>query len=171
MQATHNAGAFSIQLKERWKFSAEEASEVLSHIALELLRRTVLRTPVDTGRLRGNWIVDVDVQPGPAMSYEQAENAPGDLNGEGSINREAPTILGWDPLEGTTLWISNNMPYALKIEFGDILAPSREDGRKPGMSKQAPEGMLRPSIQEVIEMYEVVAEFDSGFRREKHLKT
>lgn len=104
------------------------ASAALVHkkIALELFARIVLRTPVDTGRLRGNWQAAVNVF------------APGTLDttdpGGGETIRAATGIVtGATPF--ATLTLTNNLPYAARIEYDN-------------WSKQAPAGMVRVSVAE-----------------------
>jgi len=91
-------------------------------IALDLLRKITDRTPVDTGRLRASWNLSDD-QPDPSV-------APKGINtGTGKITATFTRPFG-------QTWISNNLPYALKIEFD-------------GHSKQAPSGMARISVAEI----------------------
>lgn len=95
-------------------------------IALEALRRIVLKTPVDTGRARGNW------QPSINQPIESVVDTT-DLSGNQTISNGSATILGLKDFG--TIFISNNLPYILKLENGS--------------SQQAANGMVALTLQEL----------------------
>lgn len=95
-------------------------------IALDLLRRIIFRTPVDTGRARGNWQVTL----GPADEKSLVTTDPG---GAGTLARGAATIAGAQPFGLITVY--NNVNYINRLEGGH--------------SQQAPSGMVRLSLTEV----------------------
>jgi hypothetical protein len=103
----------------------EKAATAHRKIALELFTRIVMRTPVDTGRLRGNW------QPGAGVYVMEPVDST-DPGGGATIAMISQTVLGAAPFVALTL--SNNLPYAGRIEYG--------------YSKQAPAGMVRISAAE-----------------------
>lgn len=72
------------------------------------------------GRFRGNWQVGVNVRP-------QGELERIDASGSATIADGSSAISG--ARAGDMIWLSNNLPYALRLEFGH--------------SKQAPGGMVR----------------------------
>ena len=87
-----------------------------------------VKSPVDTGRFRGNWNVALDVKSGAVdYSLSYADWPASDQAARQSIN--AFTI------KNNGIWISNNLPYARRLEFG--------------WSKQAPAGMVRITMIEV----------------------
>lgn len=119
MSFADEVGAFAAR-------SAEAAALVHKRIALELFTRVILRTPVDTGRLRGNWQAGVNVfAPGTLDSP--------DPSGSATISAATATVTGAPPL--VTLTLTNNLPYAPRIEYDN-------------WSKQAPAGMVRVSVAE-----------------------
>lgn len=77
------------------------------------------------GRFKNNW------QVGMGSINTTVEEA-ADASGSGSLNR-AEAALGSIKL-GTVIYVSNNLPYAKRLEF-------------LGWSKQAPNGMVRLSLQ------------------------
>jgi hypothetical protein len=130
---------------------------VLFHkkIHLEALRRVVLKTPVDTGRARGNWQTTLGT---PA----DGEVDRLDKRGGGVIASEG---LGKLTLlrAFSTSWLTNNVPYIEVLErglypnpvkFGSYV-PRRRGGRRHvirsagGYSKQAPNGMLAVTLAEL----------------------
>ena len=104
-------------------------------IALQLLRSVVLLSPVDTGRFRGNWSVQFDANP--------QQPAGVDPSGDATITRGEATLgefkLGVMP----SIFILNHLPYSSPLEYGH--------------SKQAPEGMVRITVQEFQRLWREVA--------------
>lgn len=105
-------------------------------IALEALRRIVLKTPVDTGRARGNWQVTIDINPGEINLSPDLLDPTGAFTineGSGSINEEVKEI-------GQVIYITNNLVYILPLEFGH--------------SNQAPAGMVNSTFAELLTMFD-----------------
>lgn len=99
-------------------------------VALEGLRRLVLKTPVDTGRARGGWQVVIGRFPqGPTDRL--------DPTGEGTIQAGAGVIAAIRTPRRCVL--SNNVEYIEKLEHGG--------------SRQAPDGMLRRTVDELNAMF------------------
>lgn len=89
---------------------------------LELFKLVIMATPVDTGRLRGNWQTTIN---SPAMS--ELERL--DPNGGIALAEVLANMGGLLDV----VYFSNNLPYAERIEY-------------EGWSAQAPEGMVRRHI-------------------------
>lgn len=120
---------FSREMEEFGKtLLPAQFSLFMRKIAFELLSRVVNKTPVDTGRARGNWQVAVGV-------IDTSETGSPDKSGDGTINRGLAT-LGQQRQTGGTIFISNTLPYILPLEYGHS-------------QRQAPRGMLAVSIQEI----------------------
>tara|TARA_R110002096_G_C14661938_1_gene728454 strand:- start:50218 stop:50616 length:399 start_codon:yes stop_codon:yes gene_type:complete len=102
-------------------------------IALEVLVRVVKRTPVDTGRARGNWQVGVGTIP--------SGNSSADSTGGSTISAGLGNLatLG----RNQTVFIANNLEYISFLEGGS--------------STQAARGMLAVSLQEVEMQFKGVA--------------
>ncbi|HBN9494950.1 hypothetical protein [Pseudomonas aeruginosa] len=99
-------------------------------IALAMLNEIVLRSPVDTGRFRGNNIVSVG-----APVYTSTTNV--DKSGGETIQRGLSVMTGLEPY--TQVFIQNNLIYALPLEQGH--------------SKQAPAGIYEVSFHSVSQAY------------------
>lgn len=108
------------------------------------------KTPVDTGRLRANWQSGVNYIPGGTVA-EDADYA-GELN---------DAVM--EMKLGDMFYFYNNLDYAPVVEYGLYPNPVKKGsyvkGKKGekgtwvkksenGYSKQAPQGMLRISIQQ-----------------------
>jgi hypothetical protein len=91
-----------------------------------LSSRIIKESPVDTGRFRGNWQASIG---SPVLSTTSRL----DSTGAGSINDAAVTVQGLKL--GQTFYLTNNLPYARRLEYG--------------YSKQAPSGFLRINLQRV----------------------
>lgn len=99
-------------------------------IALAMLNEIVLRSPVDTGRFRGNNIVSIG-----APVYTTTENL--DKSGGETIQRGLSAMSGLEPY--TQVFIQNNLSYAGPLEDGH--------------SKQAPAGVYAVSFNSVSQAY------------------
>ncbi|BFO04056.1 hypothetical protein KNHN1_24340 [Pseudomonas guariconensis] len=108
----------------------EQLSQRVRVIAMAMLNEIVLRSPVDTGRFRGNNIVSVG---GPV--YTTTENL--DKSGGETIQRGLSVMSGLEPY--TQVFIQNNLPYAGPLEDGH--------------SKQAPAGIYAVSFNGVSQAY------------------
>ena len=108
----------------------EQLSQRVRVIAMALLNEIVIRSPVDTGRFRGNNIVSVG-----APVYTSTVNV--DPAGAETIQAGVRAITGLEPY--TQVFIQNNLPYAGPLEDGH--------------SKQAPAGIYAVSFNGVAEAY------------------
>ncbi|RAS34014.1 MULTISPECIES: HK97 gp10 family phage protein [unclassified Pseudomonas] len=108
----------------------EQLSQRVRVIAMSLLNEIVLRSPVDTGRFRGNNIVSVG-----APVYTSTANV--DPTGAETIQSGARAVTGLEPY--TQVFIQNNLPYAGPLEDGH--------------SQQAPAGIYAVSFNGVAEAY------------------
>ena len=96
-------------------------------VALQILTGVVLRTPVDTGRARGNWQLTLDA---PVFDLSNSEIP---RNAEGRITAGAVVLRDIKPFSVT--YIQNNVPYIVALEEGH--------------SKQAPAGMVAVTFAQV----------------------
>jgi len=121
-----NIAQFNKELDDFAKKVPDKVTIIQKKVVLEALRRLVMRTPVDTGRARGNWQVTI---------AEPAENQVEvtDKEGDSTIAKGLAALTGLPDYQ--VVWISNNVNY---IEF-----------LEHGSSKQAPEGMLAITVEEL----------------------
>jgi len=103
-----------------------EHLKLQKRIALDLLRRIVFRTPVKTGRARGNWQVALG-----AASGSEIEN----------LDKEGNSTFGAGASE-----IGTAKPYGLITVFNNVKYIKFLEG---GSSSQFPQGMVRVSLAEV----------------------
>jgi hypothetical protein len=137
----NNTGTLTVDLNKILNKSMTNASQIARAIAIELETRVVQKSPVDTGRLRGNWNVGINA---PNMAEQGA-----DISGMESNARALGALSNFKL--GDSIFITNNLPYTHKLEFGLY-----GDGDKTvnGYSKQAPQGFIRITYQEVMSALE-----------------
>jgi len=96
---------------------------------ISLFSSVILRSPVDTGRFRANWIITAD-QPSKDTRMEF------DKSGSYVINT---VVKFMEDNKASTIYLANNLPYAERLENG--------------WSQQAPYGMVRLSIASFDRMF------------------
>lgn len=116
-------GDFSLQIGRFVERTKARTDTVIRKVGAEVLRSVVLKSPVDTGRFRANWVVSY----GPTTTTVTGL----DPSGIEAINRGLRLIQLMNPGQDE-LWISNSLPYARRLEYG--------------WSGQAPAGMVRITL-------------------------
>lgn len=99
-------------------------------VCLEVLTRIVLRTPVDTGRARGNWQLEIGAAASGILDVEGSEEAMADL----AISKGIAKLGDIPPF--SLVHITNNLEYISYLEY---------DKR----SAQHPEGMTEITLTEM----------------------
>ncbi len=112
----------------------QELHKIVQKLALEVLRRIVLRTPVDTGRARGNWMVAVNQVPQGIIKIDKLSREQATAF---ALNSGVPVIERSKPF--TSISVANNLPYIGVLEFGG--------------SKQAPQGMVRVTLADIQSLF------------------
>lgn len=124
------------QQTQAWADKANKRIDLaVQKIALEAFTRVILRSPVDTGRFRGNWLVSIG-------SAQGGFTEDVDPSGVIIISDVKETVLTLKA--GQTIYLVNNLPYARRLEYG--------------YSTQAPEGMVRITALEFQPIVQAVAE-------------
>ena len=99
--------------------------EAARRATILLAQGVILKSPVDTGRFRGNWMFAAG-----AVPRQTVETL--DPTGQTTLSRLIAQI-GTTGAGGVT-YLANSLPYAVRLENG--------------WSKQAPAGMVRITVQE-----------------------
>ena len=116
---------FARQVRAFADSAEEKLTLALQRIALEMFERVILRSPVDTGRFRGNWQVAIGRVPTGTLQLE-------DKTGQATISKAQAAALSLEP--GQSITLVNNLPYAQRLE--------------DGYSSQAPAGMVALTVQD-----------------------
>jgi hypothetical protein len=109
------------------RFSAKtekKMEQAARKIALDAFSEVILKTPVDTGRARGNWQVAIGSVPSGTVEIDDKE---------GTATIGAVQAQGMGLKIGDVIYLANNLPYIERLEEGS--------------SKQAPAGMVRLTQQ------------------------
>ena len=117
--------SLSLDLNKFAKLSEKKLETVVKKTFIQLSTAVIKDTPVDSGRLRGNWQ--------PAINkYEEDVTDTKDKSGAKAISN---VVIDANRYKlGDTLTMSNNLPYAHRIEY-------------LGWSKvKSPSGMVRKNI-------------------------
>lgn len=149
-----NVERFTLDVNEFVDTTAPEAVALATRkLTLQGLTKVVFRTPVLTGRARGNWQVTLDA---PASG----EIGIIDSNGAATVERGLGVIATIGAF--ARAFITNNVPYILVLEHGgyplEVRRGTRVRGSRParyavrsqaGFSKQAPQGMVELTVLEL----------------------
>lgn len=132
---------------------------VVKSSALELFTRIVERTPVDTGRARVNWQIDLNgISENAGVNFQGERGDPNDkARREMNAARatQEATSKGTAKVEGGVdehtqkICLFNNVSYIIPLEYG-----SSEQAREP-------DGMVRISVKD---WQHIVADFTQGKR-------
>lgn len=106
------------------KRAGDKADLVTRKVAIQLASTMILRSPVDSGRFRANWYGGTAPGRGAIDVVDQS--------GQGAIDEVTSNMGDWNA--GQTIFITNSLPYAYRLEYG--------------WSQQAPQGMVRLTIAE-----------------------
>ena len=117
------SASFKLDISKWVEKAGDRADLVVRKVALDLMTKIVLKTPVDTGRARGHWGVGIN-----SITYGSG------LDKSGSAPIAEATVRLQGATAGDTVYIANNVPYIVRLEYGH--------------SKQAPGGMVRTTIDE-----------------------
>tara|TARA_R110000796_G_scaffold192501_1_gene309165 strand:- start:101 stop:505 length:405 start_codon:yes stop_codon:yes gene_type:complete len=119
---------FSLDVKKFAAKSNRNVSDVIVATSVDLFSTIITETPVDTGRLRANWQASLG---SPITSKTETTDKTG-----GETKSKMISVINTFAGDGS-LFLSNNLPYAYRIEF---LGWSR---------LKAPKGMVRVSFRQV----------------------
>lgn len=114
----------------------ENATKLVRKVALSVDTTVVMATPVDTGRARSNWQVNIG---GPAKGTIEAyspgaEGSTGGANARIALALGAATIASYKA--GETIHLTNNLPYIGALNDGH--------------SAQAPAGFVETAVLDGI---------------------
>lgn len=132
---TTNYSQFSMDLRTFRVKVERDAVIFAKRLALTVDRHLVMNTPVDTGRLRANWIPSLE---SPVSSTippfaEGTKGSTGAANATGAMTAMATVLTSF--ALGQRIWIVNNVEYLKYLN----------DGTTP--TKQASPGFVEAAVQ------------------------
>jgi hypothetical protein len=126
--------SFELEFKRATEIVINANEKVIRGAALELFGAIIKLTPVDTGRLRGNWQASVNT---PLSSVSSTT----DKGGNSTLTRSKAGIAAFSLSD--VIYFTNNLPYAETIENGS--------------GKRRPVGMVKSSIKAFTPYLEKIA--------------
>lgn len=118
--------SFSKDIKRFTDRANKAANAVFRGSALEIFKAIIMRTPVASGRLRGNWQATINRPATDVLDVEDKTGEPTKRLASNAIARVK---------NGDTIFFINNLPYSIRIENGYSTV-------------KAPRGMVKVTIQE-----------------------
>ena len=115
---------FATALKSYAKRTSQSIDDATIEVCTKLSLMVIKKTPVDSGRARGNWFAEINKVSRATSETRSANEAISDA------------ISTAQSASGSIFTLTNSLPYAIRLEYG--------------WSKQAPQGMVRTSIAEII---------------------
>lgn len=129
--------SFTIDIDKWAKKANGNTKLVVRKIALDLYVKVVQKSPVDSGRFRGNWYVGINYP--YTLQSDRLDNQPfGSAPSSGIFTEADAATKRWE-VKDNSIYITNNLPYAYRLEMG--------------YSGQAPQGMARISVMEIAGKY------------------
>ena len=118
--------SFSKDIKRFTDRANKAANAVFRGSALEIIKAIIMRSPVASGRLRGNWQASINR---PATGILNVEDKSGNATLRAASSATARVK------NGDSIFFMNNLPYSISIENGHSTV-------------KAPRGMVKVTIQE-----------------------
>ena len=148
---------WSIPFDEIARAAQSDIDTAVRAVTLFAFKKVILKSPVDTGRFRANWNVSYGV-----MNTSTSDATDDSATGASTVSKMA-SVVNTAPLGGI-VYMTNSLPYAGVIEFGQYPNPPKMGSRKRGesgmtihvingYSMQAPAGVVRVSIIETINAF------------------
>ena len=116
---------FTLDVKAFCEKAKKNPEIVMRQVSMKLFSAIILGSPVDTGRFRNNWFASGATPSRETTTYTGKQ-------GTAAISRVSKVITEARGYGWTELTLTNNLPYAQRLEYG--------------WSKQAPVGMVRVNV-------------------------
>jgi len=123
--------SFLLDIQKFTKNAEVNMTTVARKVCLDLSKGVIVKTPIDTGRAKGNWQAAIGEYPTQELNVE-------DKQGTQTINKA--TMQANKLQRGDTFYLVNNLPYIAPLEVG--------------WSQQAPQGMVRLTLREYPQIVE-----------------
>jgi hypothetical protein len=143
-----NVERFAVDMSEIRTLMRDRVDEAFRHVALRVTENIIVGgpyspgTPKDTGFARNSWTVGINTMGEdrqPSTREGDAKKQPVDV---GSLDVAQLAILGARASEGDVIYLTSNCVYMRRLEYGH--------------SKQAPQGMVRLTMQNAQRIVEDV---------------
>lgn len=145
--------SFSMTVDDWCKMTGIKSSAAVKKIVIDIFSRVIMRTPVDTGRARANWVVGLNSPSSAPSSRLDTDPGPVTPDGVGRSKAKSRMIMKVktaNPENTKSYILTNNVVYAIRLEYG-------------WSRRQAPSGMVRITLREFNRVVQrVAAEIKKG---------
>lgn len=118
-------GSFELDMSRLIAHTNANINTVTKKVVLDIARSVIRKSPVDTGRFKGNWQYSAEEMPAGVTDIHDETGAGTQVHIASQIPQQAA---------GKLHWIVNNLPYSIALENGH--------------SNQAPRGMVGLTVSE-----------------------
>lgn len=118
--------SFTLDVKAFCDKAKKNPEIVMRQVSMKLFSAIIMGSPVDTGRFRNNWFANLGPTPSSEITAYTGKQ------GTAAISRVSKVITESRGLAWTELTLTNNLPYAQRLEYG--------------WSQQAPQGIVRTNV-------------------------
>lgn len=126
------SGEFAAHIRDWSDGVIKRSDEVVKKTIFDIFSRIVARTPVDLGYLINNWQIGINNRPSLKIGTPDKSGGMALASGAQAVG----TSKGF----GDTYYITNNLPYAIPIEYGHSRV-------------KAPAGMVRVTLVEFRDVF------------------
>lgn len=130
-----NQSGWDIDLSSLLQSYSDRLEDFVKMLGLRALRSLVLKSPVDTGRFKGNWHVSFNKQDMTQFELLDPTGAIALSTGQAALDAFNSGVKA--------IYIQNSLPYAIELEKGH--------------SNQAPRGMVRITAIEIQDWIDEIA--------------
>jgi hypothetical protein len=131
----------------------ENIDKVRRIYAFEILRRVIMRSPVDTGRFRSNWLTTLNNETNETRDTTDKSGNVALKEGQAAIN---------DAKGDESIIIQNNMSYGPKIEYGGFTKKPETAKTIGGYSRQAPQGVVGVTMSQAGRLFQAAVNAVKG---------
>ena len=128
--------SFTVDLSRLIDKAKGKTDLVVKKVMIEAFKGCVSKSPVDTGRFRGNWTVGFG-NANRSTSEKLDTTKRGDKSGPTCDKLEY--LIDGAKLDGKSIYLTNSLPYSLRLENG--------------YSQQSPQGMVKITLMEISAKY------------------
>jgi hypothetical protein len=132
------AGNFALDISRFVNRSHSNVDTVTRKIVFDIMRSVVRKSPVDTGRFKGNWQYGNGEMPTRVTAIHDVDGRGTEVHMMGQVPQEA---------SGKLHYIVNNLPYSIALENGH--SPQCPPNGMVGLTISEYQGIVRRAAREV----------------------
>jgi hypothetical protein len=131
----------------------ENIEKVRRVYAFEILRRVIMRSPVDSGRFRSNWLTTIN---------KETNETKDTMDKSGNLAMKEGKVKIDDVKGDDTIIMQNNVSYGAKIEYGGFTKKPETAKTIGGYSRQAPKGVVGVTMSQADQIFQAAVNAVKG---------